>query len=197
MVNSHITLERPEGRKMKAQTKKLISYLKLLGVTIDSDRFEDRIKAQKLAYIIQRRIGKILYGDFSFYIRGPYSRELAREYFEYKKDFKEGKTEVGLTNEENEEIDQTIPLLKSLNQRQLEIVASLLYLQDKGLDENKAENKLNELKPHLKMEEIWMGSNIIKKLFLTEKLRAEIMSSLGEEREEWDRASNEGLRKFE
>ena len=182
---------------MKTQTEKFIAYLNLLDVKIDSDKFEYRIKAQKLAYIIQKLVGKTMYSDFSFYIRGPYSRELAREYFEYKKDFKEGKTEVGLTNEENEEIDQTIPLLKSLNQRQLEIVASLLYLQDKGLDENKAENKLNELKPHLKMEEIWMGSNIIKKLFLTEKLRAEIMSSLGEETEEWDRASNEGLRKFE
>ncbi len=58
-----------------------------------------------------------------------------------------------------------MPLLKDLNQRQLEIVASLLWLKESGLDENQAENKLYELKPHLKMEEIWTGSNISKSYF--------------------------------
>ena len=99
--------------------------------------------------------------------------------------------------EEREELKQAMPLLKDLNQRQLEIVASLLWLKERGLDENQAENKLYELKPHLKMEEIWIGSNIIKKLFLTEKLRVAIMSSLEKEREDWDKVSNESLHKFE
>ena len=182
---------------MRNETKKFIAYLNLLDIKIDSDRFDDRIRAQKLAYIFQKLTGKIFYSDFSFYIRGPYSRELRSEYFEYKEDFRKGKTEVELTKEENQEIEQKIPLLKSLNQRQLEIIASLLYLEDKGLDENQAEIKLHEIKPHLKLEDIWRGSNIIKRLFLTEKLRVAIMSSLEKETEEWDSISNESLQKFE
>ena len=182
---------------MKNETKKFIAYLNLLDVKIDSDKFEYRIKAQKLAYIIQKLIGKTLYGDFNFYIRGPYSRELAKEYFDYKEDFSNGRGAAQLSREETDELKQVIPLLKDLNQRQLEIVASLLWLKERGLDENQAENKLYELKPHLKMEEIWAGSNIIKKLFLTEKLRIAIMSSLEKEMEDWDKVSNESLHKFE
>ena len=182
---------------MKTQTKKFIAYLNLLEVKIDSDKFEYRIKAQKLAYIIQKLVGKPLYGDFNFYIRGPYSRELAKEYFNYKDDFVKGRSDLELTNEEKDEIKQALPLLKELSQKELEIVASLLYLKEKGFDENHAEIKLKELKPHLKPEEIWRGSNMIKKLFLTEKLRAIIMNSLEKETEEWDSISDESLRKFE
>jgi uncharacterized protein YwgA len=181
---------------MKTQTEKFIAYLNLLDVKIDSDKFEYRIKAQKLAYIIQKLVGKTMYSDFSFYIRGPYSRELAKEYFDYKEDFVKGRSDSELTNEEKERIKQAMPLLKELSQRELEIVASLLYLKEKGFDENQAEIKLKELKPHLKPEEIWRGSNTIKKLFLTEKLRATIMSSFEKETEEWDSISNESLQKF-
>ena len=66
---------------MREQTKKFIAYLNLLGVKIDSRSFADRIKAQKLAYILQKLTGKQLYDDFNFYVRGPYSHELAVEYF--------------------------------------------------------------------------------------------------------------------
>lgn len=182
---------------MKEQTGKLIGYLNLLGVKIDSDRFESRIKAQKLTYIIQTIIGKHLYNDFNFYIRGPYSRELARDYFGSKEDFVNGKSDYKPTKEEYEEIERIKPLLNTLNQTDLEIVASLLFLEkEMGLDENKAEIELNSRKPHLKIEDIWKGTNTIKKLFLTEKLRETIMKSLKSEIEEWDNVSNESLGKF-
>ncbi len=182
---------------MKIQTKKFISYLNLLDVRIDSDKFECRIKAQKLAYILQKFIGKTLYDDFNFYMRGPYSRELAKEYFNHKEDFAKGRSNLELTKEEKEEIKRAVPLLKELNQMELEIVASLLYLKDTGFDENQAEIKLKDLKPHLKIEDIWRGTNTIKKLLLTEKLRDAIMGSLIEEMKDWDSISNESLKKFE
>ncbi len=182
---------------MKEQTRKLIGYLNLLGVKIDSDRFDSRIKAQKLTYIIQKIIGKQLYGDFNFYIRGPYSRELARDYFGNKEDFVNGKSDYKPTKEEYGEIERVKPLLETLNQTDLEIVASLLFLErDRGFDENKAEIELNSRKPHLKMEDIWRGTNTIKKLFLTEKLRETIMNSLKSEMEEWDNISNESLGRY-
>jgi uncharacterized protein YwgA len=183
---------------MKDQTKRLIAYLNLLGVKIDSDSFASRIRAQKLAYTIQKIIDKQLYADFNFYIKGPYSPELAREYFSSRDDFANGNSDYKPINEEYEELERVKPLLGSLSQTDLEIVASLLFLRkERGLDENQAETELLERKPHLKIENIWKGSTIIKKLFLTEKLRDAIMASLKEETEEWDSASNESLRQFE
>ena len=198
MVNPHITFRRSKGMKMKNETKKFIAYLNLLDVKIDSGSFASRIKAQKLAYIIQKLINETLYEDFNFYIRGPYSHSLAQEYFVYHNEFAEGDSNYKPTKNESEEIERVKPLLDSLSQTDLEIVASLLFLKkDKGINENDAELKLKELKQHLKIEDIWRGSNTIKRLFLTEKLRVAIMNSLEKEMEEWNGLSNEGLRKFE
>jgi uncharacterized protein YwgA len=183
---------------MKDQTKELIAYLNLLGIKIDSDSFASRIKAQKLAYIIQKIIDKQLYNDFNFYIRGPYSCELAREYFGSKNDFANGNSDYKPVSGKYEELERVKPLLCSLSQTDLEIVASLLFLRkERDLDENQAETELLERKPHLKIEDIWRGTTIIKKLFLTEKLRNAIMTSLKKEMEEWDSVSNESLKKFE
>lgn len=182
---------------MKEQTKKFIAYLNLLGVKIDSRNFEDRIKAQKLAYIMQKLLGKQLY-DFNFYVRGPYSHELAVEYFDYRNDFVNGNSDYKVIKTDYEELERVKSLLNSLNQNDLEIVASLLYLRkEKSLDENKAELELESRKPHLKEEDIWRGTNIIKKLFLTDKLRVALMNSLQNELEEWDGLSNESLQRFE
>ena len=183
---------------MKTETKKLIAYLNLLDVKIDSGSFASRIKAQKLAYIIQKLINAKLYDDFNFYIRGPYSHTLAQEYFDNHQEFAKGTSDYKPTNVEYEEIERVKPLLDSLSQNDLEIIASLLFLRKEGrLDENDAELELSRRKPHLKQEDIWRGSNIIKKLFLTEKLRVAIMDSLQKEMKEWNELSNEVLRKFE
>jgi uncharacterized protein YwgA len=183
---------------MKEQTKRFIAYLNLLDERIDSGQFGSRIKAQKLAYILQKLTGNVLYDDFNFYIRGPYSRELAKEYFDFRDDFVEGRSGYVLTNEEREELERTASLLRSLDQEALEILASLLYLKDKrGMDENQAEAKLHELKPHLKQESIWRGMNTLKKLLLTDKLRIALMTSVGKEMEDWDRISSESLRTLE
>ena len=182
---------------MKEQTKKFIAYLNLLGIKIDGHNFADRIKAQKLAYILQKLTGKQLYSDFNFYVRGPYSRELAGEYFNSSNDFVNGNSDYKIIKDDYEEIERIKPLLNDLNQTDLEIVASLLYLRkDNGLDENKAELELKWRKPHLKEEDIWRGSNIIKKMFLTDKIRIAIMNSLQKEMEGWDDISNENLKRF-
>ncbi len=183
---------------MKEQTKRFIAYLNLLGVKIDSRSFADRIKAQKLAYILQKLTGKQLYDDFNFYVRGPYSHELAVEYFNSSKDFVNGNSDsYRIIKDDYEEIERAKQLINALSQTDLEIVASLLYLRkDIGLDENNAELKLKWRKPHLKEEDIWRGSNIIKKMFLTDKIRIAIMNSLQKEIGEWDDVSNENLKRF-
>jgi len=182
---------------MKEQTKKFIAYLNLLGIRIDSRSFADRMKAQKLAYILQKLTGKQLYSDFNFYVRGPYSHELAVEYFNSSNDFVSGNSDYRVNKEDYEEIERAKPLLNGFNQMDLEIIASLLYLRrENGFDENSAEIELKCRKPHLKQEDIWKGSNLIKKLFLTDKIRIAIMNSLQKDMEAWDEVSNESLQRF-
>ncbi|MCL5101990.1 MAG: hypothetical protein M1544_01370 [Candidatus Marsarchaeota archaeon] len=182
---------------MEGRTEEFIAYLNLLGIKIDSSNFEHRIKAQKLAYIIQKLVGKELYPDFNFYIKGPYSPELAKEYFDRKEDFANGSSKKKLSEGDINKLSHAIQLLKRLDPKELEVVASLLWLKEKGFDETQSENKLHELKPYLKMEEIWKGSNTLKKLLLNEKLRASIMDSLKNETRDWDKLSNETLEKLE
>ncbi len=182
---------------MKEQTKRFIAYLNLLGIRIDSDNFGDRIKAQKLAYILQKIVEKPLYDDFNFYIKGPYSRELTKEYFDNKKDFVKGNSSYRINKEDYKKIERVKPLLLTLSQSDLEVVASLLYLRKaEGLDENEAELELKIRKPYLNEESIWKGSNIIKKLFLTDKIKVAIMKSLQKDIKKWDNVSNRDLKKI-
>jgi len=186
-----------KGDLMKEQTEKLIAYLNLLGIRISSDSFESRMKAQKLAYIIQNLLGKRLY-QFNFYVRGPYSPELARDYFEHASDFAGGKSSYEPSSDEREKLEHAKTFLSNMGLSEFEIVAGLLFLmQEKGLNENDAELKLHELKPQLKLEDIWRGTNTIKKLFLTSELRDKIMNELKKELDAWDAASNISLKRFE
>ena len=179
---------------MKEQTEELIAYLNLLGIRINNDSFESRMKAQKLAYIIQSLLGKHLY-SFNFYVRGPYSPDLARDYFEHASEFASGKSSYEPSSDEREKLEHARTFLFNMSLSEFEIVAGLLYLmQEKGLNEDDAELKLHELKPQLKLEDIWKGTNTIKKLFLTSELRDKIMGELKDELDAWDAASNISLK---
>lgn len=185
-------------KKMEESTERLIGYLNILGVRVDKNVFESRMKGQKLAYIIQKLLDVKLYDDFNFYIKGPYSPALAREYFANPNDFIKGNTDYSLTKTEVEKLEKEKPLLESLDNMKLEVVASLLYIREEDrLDENAAEQKLIARKPHLKREDIWRGTNIIKKLFLTEEVKDKLMKSLQDEMEDWEVLSNESLQRFE
>ncbi len=181
---------------MSEHARELIGYLNALGITIDSSSFESRVKAQKLAYILQHILGSRLYA-FNFYIKGPYSPELAKDYFEKKEDFKNGNSSYKPSKEEYGELERIKPIIGRLSVEDLEIIASLLFLEKvAGLDENKAEAELKRIKPHLRIEEIWRGNNTLKELLLTEKAREALMKPLEAEMEGWGRISNESLEKF-
>ncbi len=179
------------------EKNKLIAYLNALEIKINSKTFESRLKAQKLSYILQEILNTQLCGDFNFYVKGPYSPALAYEYFNSSKDFEEGLTNYPVKEKEIYELNRVKQLIETLNPQQLEIIASLLYLKKEGLSEEKAEEKLHKLKPHLKEEDIWIGTQNLKKLLLTEEEKTKIMKSLKKEIEEWDEISNESLKRFD
>lgn len=67
------------------RSKLLRSFIEFLerelGFTFDLDEFNSRLTLQKLVFIAQEIFGLRLGYDFSIYLRGPYSRDLAYDYY--------------------------------------------------------------------------------------------------------------------
>lgn len=64
--------------------KALAGLLKNVYSSFDMDSFENRLKLQKMVYLLQAYGVNIGY-NYSYYLYGPYSRELTRDGFEMPK----------------------------------------------------------------------------------------------------------------
>lgn len=169
---------------MNEKAKQPTTYFSLLGLRMDPSKFEVRLRIQKISYILQNVLGKSSFG-FSFYIRGPYSRALALEYFTHPNEFMNPKVGEKVSEADRGEIERIKPLILELNVMQLEIIASLIYLRQTS-DEETAEKELHRLKPYLKLEDLWSGTTKVKMLFLTEKLRSKLLASMKDKMDDWD-----------
>jgi len=98
----------------------LKGLIKQLGIAFNVENFWDRFKLQKIIYLIQLhpKIRKILNYEYNLYIYGPYSKELADDYYhldnvtpEYLENIPE--TVINLVNE-----------LKKFSHRKLELYAT-------------------------------------------------------------------------
>ena len=131
---------------MVAENKRiarLVAYLDALGIKADiSGSYNDRVKVQKVAFLMDTLANELKYDDFNFRIKGPYSHTLTVEYFEKQEEFKT-KSTFPLNDNEQEKIRRIKEAMNgSLDVESLEIVASLLYLHNKeglGYDESEIE----------------------------------------------------------
>jgi uncharacterized protein YwgA len=72
------------GDSLDAESKRIkttLAVLKHLGVLSSMSTFSDRLKMQKVIYLLQR-FGLRTGWSFSWYLRGPYSSELTHAFFE-------------------------------------------------------------------------------------------------------------------
>jgi len=137
--------------------KILSKILNLLGIeSIDMDNFDNRLKYQKLIYLVQNSGLSLGYG-YNWYVRGPYSPPLTQDLFEIDKNnqiFESGKR-LDLQNEQ--EIVKRIETIKDLlgknieNSEFLEVLASLIYLKKSSARSDCAslQKRLLALKPRL------------------------------------------------
>lgn len=141
------------------------------------DLFDAKIKGrkrlQKLSYIMKDK-GYPIPQDFIYYHYGPYSRELSAtiaelvsfgllnetqtpQVYEYGLT-EEGKEFINLLEEKNfvekielnEKLKNVIKSVKDQDPSLLELVSTILFLQDYGESFKNACDKALELKPHLK-----------------------------------------------
>lgn len=178
------------------EIEKYDACLKYLNVDDSVDTFARRIRIQKLAYLLEKLLGTRFVNDFNFYVRGPYSPSLALHYFYIKGRGTSSTGDAMLSQEEREELDRVL-FVADLPPMQLEIMASLLWLRSEdGLGEDAAEDELKKRKPYLSMEDIWQGSQLLKRFMLRNRDAETLKEEIKEGLDEWDRASAEDFDGF-
>lgn len=121
----------------------------------DMSEFDNRIKYQKIVYLLQASGISLGYG-FNWYIKGPYSSPLAHDLFEIDDDIYEASKKIVFIDHDN-----IVSEMKKFQNKlgadidniiYLEILASLHYISKaygkSGF--NNLRNKLLEVKPNLR-----------------------------------------------
>lgn len=143
--------ERQTGqRQMDKRAVALKLVLDRLGTT-DISTVEDRMEVQKAVYLTQSA-GVGLGYSYGWYVRGPYSPSLTRDYFDLSED---APASASLKEAAAERIDRVITLMNEpigdlRRPQRLELLASIHYLlKQSKMAEATARKRINDLKPHV------------------------------------------------
>ena len=141
---------------MTGRLAKLAGFIKALeniGFNFDVNRFNHRLKLQKYVYLA-RRYGIDLGYRYNLYIRGPYSPELADDYYSVR---------VGMPEEHVDVPENFFRLVKGKSERWLELAATLVMIKERYPDISDEEmiDIVIGNKPFATPEEL---KNILKKL---------------------------------
>ena len=142
---------------------KKLSNSKTIGYDFTMDEFDDRLKLQKLIYMIQST-GVYLGYDFSYYLRGPYCSKLAQMGFELTEiydDVEIKKKRLFLDDKIENNFNRSIKHIQELKDMDgWEIAASLHFLhhsekmdQKESVDKVVAKNGTNFTKKQC--DDIW------------------------------------------
>ncbi len=173
---------------MVENIRRLAAYMRELNVEINVESFASRIKLQKFAYILGILLDHKLY-DFGFYIRGPYSRPLAKEYYDNKGVFSNDPG-YKLSQKEMEILNRIRPVATGLTPLELEIIASLLYLEEKWeYNEDAAIKALISRKSYLKIDNVAYALNKLKQMMLSKEEERRLLVLLNNEMTPFENAS--------
>lgn len=121
-----------------------------LGTT-DISTVDDRMEVQKAVYLTQSA-GVGLGYSYGWYVRGPYSPALTRDYFDLSDETPQS---ASLKEAAAERIDKVVALMNEQiddlrRPQRLELFASIHYLlKESKMAEATARKRFSDLKPHL------------------------------------------------
>lgn len=121
-----------------------VRFLDEAGFRLDLEDFDSRLKLQKYIFLA-RKFGLDLSYNFSNYIRGPYSPDLAHDYY----DLPEVK-EIKIPDSFNKE--GFLELIKGKDVAWLEAAATILMIYEDTKDLDWAIERTAELKPWISKE---------------------------------------------
>jgi len=170
---------------------KVIACFREAGFRMDKDLFEHRLIAQKLVYLLKLKGIEFAY-PFRLYVRGPYSPDLAREYYQHADEFSRCETASTLSPAEADSVAELTALFDK-SPSLLEIGATYGYLAyEMHQPPQQAYRTVRRMKSFYSSEQIVKGVNRAKQyLFVpTDEEKA----ALDAELEEWQRASIRSMR---
>ncbi len=103
----------------KVKLAKIVNSLRKVGFDFKVNYFNNRLKLQKYVFLL-RKYGIDLGYSYSYYIRGPYSPELADDYYNLPKVSGEMKVP-----------EDFLKLIKDKSERWLELASSLVMVFEK------------------------------------------------------------------
>ncbi len=143
------------GRIVMKNLDKLICCFKELGFTPDINNFEHRIIIQKVCYLLQLK-GISIGFNYGFYIRGPYSPDLAKSIYENKREVEQLKTNSSLSKDEKNKVGELKNII-NLNPNILETAATYAYFIKQGLDPVSALKSVKTSKSFISESQIAVG----------------------------------------
>jgi uncharacterized protein YwgA len=170
--------------------KKVVACLKHIGLKeVDIQDYAWRFFIQKMISLAQA-MGFSTNYSFTVYIKGPYSRDLARDYYQFAAQVNCLATDYQLSREEEEIVDRIeetvfdgIKTRDDINGRMqlLESVSTAMHITRScpTLSEGEILSLVKSLKPYLDDHQIVIGINKTKALsfraeYLTDEVRREI-----------------------
>ncbi|MCK9299292.1 MAG: hypothetical protein M0P21_10065 [Methanoculleus sp.] len=170
---------------------KVIACFREAGFRMNTDLFEHRLIAQKFVYLLKLKGVEFVY-PFRLYVRGPYSPDLAREYYRHADEFSRCETESTLSPAEADAVAGLTGLFDK-SPSLLEIGATYGYLAyEMRQPPEQAYRTVRRMKSFYSNEQIVKGVNRAKQyLFVpTDEEKA----ALDAELQEWQRAGIRSMR---
>ncbi len=134
-----------------------------LGISFSIDTFEDRLRMQKLVYMLQlnKHLNAFLGYDFNMYLAGPYSPELADAYYYIERNDIEGEP-IHI----DQEAKEYARYIDSLSSELLELIATLIELIRRygTRDPDKLTWYIKGIKPHYRKKDVKRALSILERL---------------------------------
>lgn len=122
------------GLMTEYRLERLIAFLKAIekigGKRFTIRTFHDRLWLQKIVYIA-KHFGINLEYNYSLYIRGPYSKELADDYYTIEREFGEDLPNIEDPSIEISTLKKLWDFVKERDIGELELIATILMIESK------------------------------------------------------------------
>jgi hypothetical protein len=137
--------------------EKAIACLKALGGFKPSiGSFEDRLKIQKIIYLLELKGIKMGF-SYSLYVRGPYSPDLTKEIYVKREDFENLRSDAKLSQKEETAVHELGDLFR-MKSSLLEVAATYgYYVATEKQDPISAYRSVKRLKPFFTEAQVAVG----------------------------------------
>jgi len=152
---------------------KLLAAFKAMKQTVNMSTFEDRLILQKKVYLLQQ-MGLNLGNSYGWYLKGPYSRDVANDGF-YLEKIQNRNIDLDVLEKDEKMVIENLQKLVeetqiTLNESEaycLELVASLHFILKYGYPLSKSKedtiNQLSQLKPKFSETNVKVAMTLLEK----------------------------------